>query len=237
MTDTSVVVVTGAGGGIGASITQVLAERGHTVVAADLEPGRADHPHVYPQVTDVTDDASVAAAIELACSLGPLRGVVNCAGLLVETPVSDLDGQGAEATLAVNLLGAMRVVRHAAARMEPGSAIVNITSIAAAAGSARGVSAYSASKAGLEAYTRALACELGPRQIRVNAVAPGVIRAPMAELLLQGGRGEERLVRQIPLGRLGEPDDIARVTAFLLSEDAAYVHGTVVTVDGGLRAG
>lgn len=237
MSGSSVVLVTGAGGGIGASIAQVLAERGHTVVAADLKPSSEAQAEVHPVATDVTNDASVAAAIELALSLGSLRGVVNCAGLLVETPVADLDGQGNELMVAVNLLGAMRVVRLAVPHMEAGAAIVNITSIAAAGGSAHAVSGYAATKGGLEAYTRAMACELGPRGIRVNSLAPGIIRAPMAGLLLNSERGEERMVRQIPLGRLGEPTDIGRVVAFLLSEDAAYVHGTVVTVDGGVRAG
>lgn len=237
MSDASVALVTGAGGGIGAAIAQTLAERGHTVVAADLALGRHDHPAIHPVAADVTDDASVTAAIDLARSLGRLRGVVNCAGLLIETPVGDLDGRGNEAMLAVNLLGAMRVVRLAVPHMESGSSIVNITSIAAASGSAPAVSGYASTKGGLEAYTRAMACELGPRGIRVNSLAPGIIRAPMAGLLLHDERSEQRMLRQIPLGRLGEPVDIGKVTAFLLSDDAAYVHGIVVTVDGGLRAG
>ncbi len=234
--EAGVVLVTGAGGGIGAAIAGLLAERGDTVVAADLTPAPPAHPRIHPHPTDVTDDASVAAAVERAIGLGALRGVVNCAGLLIETPVTAPGGEDPEKIIAVNLLGAMRVVRFAAAQMGPGSAIVNISSIAAASGGAYGVSGYASSKAGLEGYTRALACELGPRGIRVNALAPGIIRAPMAGMLLQGGRNEERFARQIPLRRLGEPADIARVVAFLLSADAGYVNGTLVTVDGGLRA-
>lgn len=236
MSAPGVVLVTGAGGGIGSAIAELLAERGDTVLAADVAAATTTHPRIHPQTTDVTDDASVAAAVERAVGLGNLRGVVNCAGLLLETPVSEADGSRPEKVLAVNLLGAMRVVRLAAGHMGPGSAIVNISSIAAVSAGAYGVSGYASSKAGLEGYTRAIACELGPRGIRVNALAPGFIRAPMAGLILQGGKNEERLVRQIPLRRLGEVDDIARAVAFLLSDDAGYVNGTVLTVDGGLRA-
>lgn len=236
MTGPSVVVVSGAGGGIGRAIAEVLVAAGTVVVAADLDPGRFEHEDVHPVVADVTDDASLTRALDVATNLGTLHGLVNCAGMLVETPVGDLDGIGAETMMAVNLLGAMRLTRLAAVRLARGGAIVNISSIAAAGGSTPAVSGYAASKGGLEAYTRAMACELGPRGIRVNAVAPGIIRAPMAGLLLDAPGGEDRILRRVPLRRLGEPTDIAEVVAFLLSDRASYVHGTVVTVDGGMRA-
>jgi 3-oxoacyl-[acyl-carrier protein] reductase len=236
VTAPKVVVVTGARGGIGRAIVDCVAASGATVVAADLAPGTHTADRVHAATVDVLDDGSVAEVLDLAAGLGTVAGVVNCAGVLVETPIGDLDGTGAEAMLAVNLLGAMRVVRHAAPHLGRGSAIVNISSIAAAGGSAPAVSGYAASKGGLEAYTRATACELGPSGVRVNAVAPGIIRAPMAGLLLDAPGGEDRVLRRVPLGRLGEPRDIAEVVAFLLSERSAYVTGAVVTVDGGIRA-
>ncbi|MGE3622134.1 MAG: SDR family NAD(P)-dependent oxidoreductase, partial [Acidimicrobiia bacterium] len=137
--------------------------------------------------------------------------------------------------LAVNLAGTKRVTRAVAPRMPAGGAIVNISSISVSTPSAYGVSTYASSKAGVEAYTRATANELGPKGIRVNAVEPGYVRAPMLTTLLDA-RGEERLVKTIPLRRLAEVGDIAEVVEFLASDRAAYVTGIVVPVDGGALA-
>jgi 3-oxoacyl-[acyl-carrier protein] reductase len=219
---------------------------GWLVVRADLAPQLASHlsnaaePDAVRGITaqplDVRSTPSVDHAIASACGLGDLGAVVNCAGLLRQTPLDDMHDEDIEAVLEVNLAGVMRVCRAASVHLGDGSAIVNISSIAAGAGGAHGVSAYGASKAGVEGLTRALACELGPRGIRVNALEPGFVRAPMAGVMLDRPGGEERLARAVPLGRLAEPGEIAEVVEFLCSDRASYVTGSVIVVDGGVRA-
>ncbi|MCZ7526685.1 MAG: SDR family oxidoreductase [Acidimicrobiia bacterium] len=231
-----VALVTGAAGGIGAAIVDRLAKADYEVVAGDVADPGPERPGVHPVRLDVTSPDDVAAAVAAAAERGRFRALVNCAGFLRSTPVDGTAEADVEATVAVNLVGTMRVCRAAAAALRAPAAIVNIGSIAAASGSAPGVSAYGATKAGLEGYTRALACELGPRDVRVNLLAPGFVRAPMSELLRSTPRGEERLVRQVPLGRLAEPEEIAEVVEFLLSERASYVNGVVLPVDGGTLA-
>lgn len=159
---------------------------------------------------------------------------MNCAGVLRETPLERSDDRDVDDVMDINLVGTMRVCRLASPHLEAGGAIVNIGSMAASAGSAPAVSAYAASKGGVESYTRAIACELGGRRVRVNVVAPGFVRAPMSELMRSGG--DERLVRHVPLGRLAEPREIGEVVEFLLSERASYITGEVVHVDGGVLA-
>ncbi len=248
MTGARVAFVTGGAGGIGAAIVDRLASSGFTVVSADLasawsapdsDPARGRTPESGPVVTtdlDVRSVDSIETALELAAGLGPLHAVVNCAGLLRDTKIDALSDENLDALLGVNLAGTIRVCRAAAPRLVDGGAVVNISSIAAASGGARGVSVYGATKAGVEGFTRALACELGGRNVRVNALEPGFVRAPMSAVMLNRAGGEERLAAAVPLGRLGEPEEIAEVVEFLCSARASYVTGTVIVVDGGVRA-
>lgn len=236
---TDVTVVTGGAGGIGTAIVRRLAGSGRTVVAADLEPALAaadlgDPPDVVLQPLDVTSPPSIDEGIAAAAALGRLTGVVNCAGVLRETRAETMSDADIDLSLAVNLAGAIRVCRAAVLHLADGAAIVNVTSIAAASGSAPAVSVYSATKAGLEGFTRATAVELGRRGIRVNAVAPGFVNAPMAAGMRE--RGDERLARIVPLRRIGEPEEIAEAVEFLLSPRASYITGAVLVVDGGVLA-
>ena len=175
-------------------------------------------------------------AVAAAAQMGRLSGVVNCAGVLREARADEMPEAEADAMWAVNVMGAGRVTRAALAHLGAGTAVVNISSIVGAIGRFAGTAMYSASKAGLEGLTRVLACELAPRQIRVNAIAPGYIRVPMAPSWASMSGGEEVLTGQVPLGRLGEVGEVADVVEFLLSDRSSYVTGSVVRVDGGVWA-
>jgi NAD(P)-dependent dehydrogenase (short-subunit alcohol dehydrogenase family) len=241
---TDVALVTGGTGGIGRAICARLAGAGYAVLAGDvgvgdppseaLAPAAAGDVVDYPM--DVRYDASAEAAIQAASRMGKLTGVVNCAGVLREARADVMPQEEADAMWAVNVMGAGRVTRAALPNLGTGAAVVNISSIVGAIGRFAGTAMYSASKAGLEGMTRVLACELAPRQIRVNAIAPGYIRVPMAPSWASMSGGEDVLIGQVPLGRLGEVEEIADVVEFLLSDRSSYVTGSVIRVDGGVSA-
>ena len=232
-----VAFVTGGAGGIGRASVQRLLESGYVVISGDLVEDVADHaPGSVPVQLDVTSEESIAGAVHRIREIGELQAVVNCAGFLRTTTLSEMSFDDVDVITDVNLIGVMRICHAAVPLLVSPAAIVNIGSIAATAGSAPGVSAYAASKAGLEGYTRALACELGRSGVRVNLVAPGFILAPMSGMMRGSAGGEEQLARRVPLRRLGEPEDIAEVVEFLLSPRAAYINGVVLPVDGGVLA-
>jgi len=240
---TDVALVTGGTGGIGRAICARLAASGYAVLAGDVDaaaPGRDASPaapgEVLEHAMDVCSDESVEAAVHAASLMGRLTGIVNCAGVLREARADTMPEDQASAMWAVNVMGAGRVTRAALAHLDDGAAVVNISSIVGSIGRFAGTAMYSASKAGLEGLTRVLACELAPRRIRVNAVAPGYIRVPMAPSWAAMSGGEEALTAQVPLGRLGEVEEVADVVEYLLSARSSYVTGTVVRVDGGVWA-
>jgi 3-oxoacyl-[acyl-carrier protein] reductase len=223
-------LVTGGASGIGRATARLLRERGAAVVTLD----RAGECDVHADVTDpAAVDAAVAAAQERLG--GPADRLVNAAGVYRIAALRRLDAADWDAVLAVNLRGAFLVARAFAARTETG-AIVNVASIAADRGDASEPAAhYAASKAGLVGLTRQMAVEWAPG-IRVNAVSPGVIETPMLRMMDDPDAGAAYLRERVPLQRLGAADEVARVIAFLLSDDAAYVTGAAVPVDGGVTA-
>ena len=243
-------VVTGAGRGLGAQIVRRLIEAGAEVVAGDLDGDAARA--VARAITeaggraigcalDVSDTASLAAAADLAVAeLGGLEIWVNNAGIFPTTgPAVDVDDAFVDQMLHVNVRGTYAGAREAARRMPNGGVIVNLTSTAGFKAST-GISAYVASKHAVVGVTKALALEFGPLGIRVLAVAPTIIdtpgvRAQMAPLKDAGVDIEARVAAN-PLGRMGVPDDVARVVLFCCSDMAAFMTGSTVAVDAGSLA-
>ena len=234
-------IVTGAAGGIGKAIARALVNAGATVALTDidakaLDAARAETGAAFAVQGDISDEAATKRIFATVIGeLGGLDGLVNNAGL-PEQP-----GGTARQTLAdwrkvidVNLQGTFLAAREAARHMRGGGAIVNIASIAGLCAFTASNS-YSVSKAGVVMLTKTLALDLARFGIRVNAVAPGVIDAPMAREILSGD-GRKRILQRIPAGRLGREDDVAHATRFLLSDEAAYITGVTLPVDGGWSA-
>lgn len=235
-----VALVTGGAGGIGQAINSRLASAGWQVLAGDLAAALAQDPPLADAVAehelDVTDRDSVAAFVEAGAGLGAIGAVVSCAGVVRFTPIDGFEDAAASTVWEVNVAGAARVAEAAAPHLAEGAAIVNVSSVTGHVGRLQGASLYGSSKAGLEACTRYLATELAPRGIRVNCVAPGYVEVPMSDAMRAVSGGEQALIPQIPLRRLGQPREIADAVEFLLSERASYVTGTTLLVDGGVVA-
>lgn len=227
------IIVTGGESGIGAATVDRLRAEGATTVAWDLSVGHPPPGH-SSRVVDVTDADAVAMGIAAAVEAhGPLHGFVNCAGTLgAAHKLIDQPLTGVRRTFELNTHAVFSTMQQAIASMLPQGAgsIVNVASNAAL--HARpGLSPYSASKAATIALTRTAAREYGRRGIRINAVCPGGTMTPMMGPVDEAVTAD--LAKSIPLGRFAEPEEIAGVIAFLLSDDASYVTGTTIVVDGG----
>lgn len=241
-------IVTGGGQGMGRQFTRRLLQNNVNVVILEVNPDTVEataqeltaeadgSARAIGHSGSVADADAVAAAFDAAAaSFGTPQIIVNNAGwanmtLIVDTPESDWDQ-----VFDVCTKGTFLVTREAARRLQgegkPGS-IVNISSINYAAAT-DGIGHYCAAKAAVSQFTKVAAAELAPSNIRVNAIAPGLVRTPMSEGGFLDGRMGEEFIAHTPMGRYGEPDDVAKALVFLASEESGWVTGVTLPVDGG----
>lgn len=230
------VVVTGAGGGIGAAIAAALVEAGAEVTAVDLKAPPPDTGGCTWVATDVTAPTA-PREILAAVPKGALDFLVNAAGIGLfgrDGAVAAMDDGLWDEVMAINLTAPMRLARAAIPRMVDGGAMVHIASVIGLRGADDPMTAYQVSKAGLVSLSRGLAMQLAGRRIRSNTICPGAIETPM----LAGIYDEEparrtRMVDRTPLRRMGLPEDIAAACLYLLGDEASFVTGTDLVVDGG----
>lgn len=239
-------LVTGAAGGIGLATARLFAARGMRVAVNDVDPDAAARAAAslgeghLAVAADVSREDEVAAMVErVAGAFGGISILVNNAGIAdTGGPTMTQSTASWERLIAIHLGGTYLVSKAVAPRMAAagGGAIVNLGSIAGQVG-VPVRTAYSAAKAGIAMLTRVLACEWATHRIRVNAVAPGYVRTDLVAGLIEAGKVDvDGVCRRTPLARLAEPEEIARVIAFLASAEASYVTGAVVPVDGGYTA-
>ena len=239
MTDTRTAVIIGGASGIGWATAQLLAAEGCRVTIADRNTELAQQrgaelgdPHTWSAV-EVTDEDSVAALFdEVSGRDGGLQVVVNCAGFSGFGLITDLDAEQFRSVIDVCLTGAFLVIKHAGRHLGPGGSLVSLTSLNARQ-PAIGMSAYCAAKAGLSMLTQVAALELGPKGVRVNAVAPGFVHTPLTEGAAVIPGVVEEYVENTALGRAGTPEDIAAAVVFLCSPQSSWLTGEILDLNGG----
>ncbi|WP_030672050.1 SDR family oxidoreductase [Streptomyces rimosus] len=235
--EVSRVLVTGAGKGIGLAISRRLAEAGYEVIGVARNEPAEEFPGTFLRC-DLSDAGATAQLLEEATRGRAICHVVNNAGIAQPQPLQDLDLATLQQVVDLNLRASVQIVQALlpGMREQRFGRIVNITSRATYG--ARDRTSYAAAKSALVGCTRAWALELAPHGITSNAVSPG----PTATELFRrarpaGSEAERRAIASIPLGRLGTPDDVAAAVAFLLSDDAGFITGHVLDVDGGSSLG
>ena len=241
--ENKIALVTGAARGIGQAIALQLASDGADLALCDVKVEwleetankvKALGRRVETYAMNVADGAAVGEAVnKVIADFSRIDVLVNNAGITRDTLLIRMSEEDWDAVLDINLKGAFLVTKAVVKFMmkQRSGAIVNIASVVGIMGNA-GQANYTASKAGLIALTKTTAKELGSRNVRVNAVAPGFIRTAMTEKLSE--QAKDAMLRMVPLGRPGEPEDVAKAVAFLASDNAAYVNGQTLAVCGGM---
>jgi 2-hydroxycyclohexanecarboxyl-CoA dehydrogenase len=235
-----VALVTGGAGGIGRAIVAALAAGGHQVASGDIAPQDAGGDGALPVLLDVTDGASVEAAVSrIEGELGPIDILVNTAGWDEFHPFVDTDEEFWDRIIELNYKGCLRMCR----RVVPGMVqreygrVVNISSDAARVGSSL-EAVYAGAKAAQVAFGKTLAREVARRGVTVNSVCPGPTQTPLLEGMLGAGAASakmvEALTKAVPMRRLGRPEDVAAAVTFLTSDEAGYITGQTLSVSGGL---
>lgn len=245
MTDQRTVIVTGGSRGLGAGIVQSFLDLGDAV--ATCSRSATDNTRAWSSDPDLSDrfvhaafDLSDVAATnefvaDVATRFGSIDVLINNAGVARDGVLGLVSDEDADEVIDLNLKATIHMTRAVTRRMlrQGSGRIINISSIVGLSGY-RGLSVYSATKAGLDGFTRALSRELGSRGITVNSIAPGYLRTEMSHGLED--RQLEQIARRTPAGRLGEPEDVAAAARFLASAEAGFITGHVLVVDGGLTA-
>jgi len=241
-----VALVTGASKGIGAAIARELAARGATV-AVNYSSSQAGAEKVVAEIkaaggkavaiqANVADPANIAPLVKaVATQLGPIDVLVNNAGIYEFAPLEAVTPEHFHKLFNTNVLGLLLVTQAAVARFNPaGGSIINISSVGAGGGAT--FSVYGATKGAVDSITGALAQELGPRKIRVNSLSPGLVETEGVHAAgVIGSDMQKEMEKKTPLGRIGQPGDIATVAAFLASDDSGWVSGQIIQAAGGSR--
>ena len=236
-----IAVVTGAAGGVGAATSAALADAGYRVALADLDEQAAEvlarrlERGSFAVRMDVGDAADVAHGVRRIATEGPIDVLVNNAGVVVSGSLAEMRADDWETACRVNLSSVFycsKAVMESMMERRTGR-IINISSISAVkAGGVIGNVLYGATKAGVNAFTKGFARELGPYGVTVNTIAPGLLATPMTRIRLTK-QMHDNAISSIPAGRLGTPEDIAAAVQFLVSPLASYVNGAILNVDGG----
>ena len=233
--ENKVCIITGAAQGIGRQIAEQFATDGAIVYACDRQEFTSDNPRIHPIMMDITDAASVKTAfMQIFKTEGRIDCLVNNAGIVYNRKIGMITREETERMFLVNVIAAMELLQLVSRLMARcgGGSIVNIASVTAVLGSP-GQVAYSATKGAIISMTKSAAKELASQGIRVNAVAPGIVKTErFAELYESDGNKIDERIQRIALGRLGTPEDIAHACAFLASDRANYISGQILGVDG-----
>jgi 3-oxoacyl-[acyl-carrier protein] reductase len=233
------IVISGGSRGLGKAIVTTLLDAGYRVSTFSRNPSTfinemAGNDRFLFSPADLCEKASLSAFLKSAeARFGPPYGLINCAAIAADGVLATMSEEKISKLVSVNVEGTLQFTRLVVRRMlsaQTGGVILNISSISSFRGF-RGLAAYAFTKGGIDAFTRALARELGERNIRVNSIAPGYYDTEMSHDLTQGQK--EQILRRTPLGRLGVPGDVVGSVLFFLSDQASFITGQTLLVDGG----